>query len=333
MVIKIMVDLISVIIPVYNVEPYLKKCLDSVVTQTYKEIEIILVDDGSTDGSGLICDEYAAQDKRIKVIRKQNGGLSDARNVGLDQCNGRYVTFIDSDDYVASDYIERLYRILVEYNADIAVCDYFEFYDDEPVQTPEKGEKIIVFDKLQALEQLYGKYSTQMTVACSKLYKTELFKDLRFPVGKVHEDMFMAHRVLYKSNGVVLTTRKLYFYRKRKGSITREGFKVKNRLDNICALKERIEFFEKNKLHHLREKTCASLFSYVLESYVLARKLGKEDKELFFRELAEVYNLSYPCSKPFLRVTMKIAHVIPEFVYGFIRLRRIFRKALYSIKS
>lgn len=100
--IKIMVDLISVIIPVYNVEPYLKKCLDSVVAQTYKEIEIILVDDGSTDGSGLICDEYAARDKRIKVIHKQNGGLSDARNVGLERCGGRYVTFIDSDDYVAN---------------------------------------------------------------------------------------------------------------------------------------------------------------------------------------------------------------------------------------
>jgi len=133
-----MVDLISVIIPVYNVEPYLKKCLDSVVTQTYKEIEIILVDDGSTDGSGPICDEYAAQDKRIRVIHKRNGGLSDARNVGLDRCSGRYVTFIDSDDYVASDYVERLYRILVEYNADIAVCDYFEFYDEEPVEHPKK---------------------------------------------------------------------------------------------------------------------------------------------------------------------------------------------------
>jgi len=270
-----MSDSISVIIPVYNVEPYLKKCLDSVVTQTYKEIEIILVDDGSTDGSGPICDEYAAQDKRIRVIHKRNGGLSDARNVGLDRCSGRYVTFIDSDDYVASDYVERLYRILVEYNADIAVCDYFEFYGDEPVQTPEKGEKIIVFDKLQALEQLYGKYSTQLTVAWSKLYKTELFKDLRFPVGKVHEDMFMAHRVLYKSHIVVFTTKQSYFYRRRKGSITNRRFTSKNRLDAISALKERVNFFMENNLRHLKEKACANLLSYALESYILAKNVDK----------------------------------------------------------
>jgi len=327
-----MVDLISVIIPVYNVEPYLKKCLDSVVTQTYKEIEIILVDDGSTDGSGPICDEYATQDKRIRVIHKRNGGLSDARNVGLDRCSGRYVTFIDSDDYVASDYVERLYRILVEYNADIAVCDYFEFYgDEEPIESPQKVEKIIVFDKLQALEQLYGKYSTQMTVAWSKLYKTELFKDLRFPVGKVHEDMFMAHRVLYKSHIVVFTTKQSYFYRRRKGSITNRRFTSKNRLDAISALKERVNFFMENNLRHLKEKACANLLSYALESYILAKKVDKKCMDLFSGTFNEVCNFLENSSGPFLRFVTRITRVNPEFMSNLIRLRRDVRKFIHLL--
>lgn len=178
-----MKELISVIIPVYNVEKYLNKSIESVIKQTYKELEIILVDDGSTDSSGKICDEFAQKDDRIKVIHKKNGGLSDARNAGISEAKGKYLGFIDSDDYIDKNFYEILYNVLKKYNSDISICKHRETYTDYEENTSKLEIKEQVFNTEQALKELllFGEVNNY---AWNKLYKKELFNEINYPVGK-----------------------------------------------------------------------------------------------------------------------------------------------------
>lgn len=224
---------ISVIIPVYNVEKYLKRCLDSVVTQTYKNLEIILVDDGSTDNSGKICDEYAAKDKRIIVIHKENGGLSDARNKGLDICTGDYISFIDSDDWIDLNYFDVLLKNLLEYDVDIACCDYlrtdkYEQNNDVSIE----NAQIFIDEKI--LEIYLEK---ELVSACDKLYRKEKFYDVRFPLKKVNEDISTIFLVFTKSRSIAYIDKNLYFYFRNTNSITKSKFSIKN-LDLLHAWNE-----------------------------------------------------------------------------------------------
>lgn len=252
-------ELISVIVPVYKVEDYLKRCIDSILRQTYGNLEIILVDDGSPDGCCKICDEYAERDKRVKVIHKENGGLSDARNAGIDIAQGSYVAFIDSDDWVHDKYIEKLYQLLKKTAADISVCNYMETSREDIPQNNING-KIYEFSNVEALEQLTNKLYLQMVVAWGKLYKKDLFNEIRFPEGKIHEDEFTSYRVIYKARKVVFTTERLIYYWQRPDSIMGSGFNVKHHLDVIQAYKERAEFFNDVGLKCLGDKTYKGLF-------------------------------------------------------------------------
>lgn len=195
-----MEELISVIVPIYNVEKYLNKCIESIINQSYSNLEIILVDDGSKDSSGIMCDSYILKDKRIKVIHKENGGLSDARNVGLDKAKGEYIVFIDSDDWIDEKMIEILYNIIKKNNSDISICDYFLAYNEE-IQTQKEDIEIINLSNIEALKTIYDKdLGVCMIVAWNKLYKRNLFKDdIRYPYGKIHEDEFTTYKLLYKA--------------------------------------------------------------------------------------------------------------------------------------
>ncbi len=210
--------LISVIIPIYKVEYYIHKCIDSVLNQSYKNLEIILVDKGPPDRCGGICDEYAMVDNRIKVIHKENGGLSDARNVGIESATGSYITLIDGDDWIHNKYIEKLYKLIKIKNADIAVCNFIKTYTEN---VPQVEDEIIIceFSNIEALKQLTDKYYIQMVVAWGKLYKKELFEHIRYPLGKTHEDEFTTHKLLFKASKIVFTTEPLLYYRQRKDSI------------------------------------------------------------------------------------------------------------------
>ena len=221
-----MTEKITVIVPVYNVENYLEKCLDSLINQTYKNIEIIVINDGSTDNSGEICQEYAQKDNRIVYIEKENGGLSDARNVGLDKMTGSYVTFIDSDDWIEQDYIETLYKKIVEYQADIAVGNYYSYNEDEEtyyfhIYGDSYYEK--VYDNISIFENLYESQemkSFALISAWGKLYKAKLFDYLRFEKGKLGEDGYFNQKMYLSVNKVVYLNKGLYAYRQRSGSIT-----------------------------------------------------------------------------------------------------------------
>lgn len=236
--------LVSMIIPVYNVAPYLRRCLDSVLRQTYTNLEILLIDDGSSDGSGAICDEYAGKDARVCVVHKENGGLSDARNSGLKQAAGEYVSFIDSDDYVADQYVELLLGKLQQYQADVSICGYLEFNGMEALKADENAAEM-VFDRKTALENLlYQKYYT--TSAWGRLYRRELWKDIWFPKGKLYEDLAVIYRVFAKSSKAVYLERRLYYYFQRPGSIIR-SFDPKNALDRVDHAKEIMHFIGKNE--------------------------------------------------------------------------------------
>ena len=205
-----MKDLISVIIPAYNVEKYITRCMESLINQTYTNLEIILVDDGSTDNTSQICDKYAQKDDRIKVIHKQNGGQSEARNQALDIATGKYITFLDSDDYLSEDYIEYMYKLLKNNNADISVCGVqIVNFEDKQYKIDETEVKI--YNTEEALENML--YSEGIEVAVySKLYPKQYFDDIRFPVGEKYEDIAVIALLMNKAKKIVYGKKKCYFY-------------------------------------------------------------------------------------------------------------------------
>lgn len=234
--------LISVIIPVYNVEKYLDRCLESVVNQTYKNLEIILVDDGSTDSSGIKCDEYAVNDNRIKVLHKSNGGLSDARNAGTAICKGEYITYVDSDDWINLNLVEHLYNNLTNADADISIGLFQKAYDGVDVKPCQDEIGIYEYSGKEAVRQLYV-FASFSVHACGKLYKRSIFDEICYPKGKIYEDEFTTYKVLWAANKVVITDEKLYFYYIRNNSLSHERFN-ENQLDKLTAYDEVLCYFE-----------------------------------------------------------------------------------------
>lgn len=236
-------ELISVIIPVYNTEKYLKKCVDSFLNQTYKNLEIILVDDGSTDNSPKMCDEYAQVNSRIRVIHKKNGGLSDARNVGIEASHGRLITFFDSDDFVDEDYIQYLYILKKEANVELSVCAYNVTDEDGNILFTMNSKE----DKLLTKEEFFRKMLNEegITVsACFKLYDRQLFSDIRFPVGKLCEDNGTTYKVIDKIDGnIAFGNKAKCYYVIRSNSIMRSSFSLK-KLDMIELTDEMCDYLD-----------------------------------------------------------------------------------------
>ncbi len=278
--------------PIYNVENYLRKCIDSIINQTYNNLEIILVDDGSPDNCGKICDEYAEVDSRIKVIHKENGGLSDARNVGIDVATGKYIAFIDSDDYIDKCFIEYLCTLCKKNDAYIAECDFVKFYDDKiEIINDEKEE--FIFNNKEMINRIYNEESYIKTVIVwNKLYKTSLFKDIRFPKGKIHEDEFTTYKLYWNSNNrIAVTNKKLYYYRYNQESIMGSKFSLR-RLDYIQALEERLKFFKNKNQIDLYDKTL-ELYAYrLIEYYNLIKKYVANSK-IEQKELLRKFKKNY----------------------------------------
>ncbi|MCR5704433.1 MAG: glycosyltransferase, partial [Eubacterium sp.] len=246
---------VSIIVPVYNVEKYLPTCIDSLVNQSYQNLEIILVDDGSKDRSGEICDEYARQDQRIIVIHKENGGLSDARNAGIDKASGDYLAFIDSDDWVDNSMIEKMILKIKETDSDVAICNARLAYDDyRRVDSPVWSIEEEVLSGTEAMQRLGQKGKVCYIIACNKLYKKKIFEQIRYPKGYIHEDEAVIHYVYENSEKVCLIPEDLYYYRQREDSIMGNGFSIK-RIDSLVALSDRISFFHKRKQYDLENFT------------------------------------------------------------------------------
>ena len=216
---------ISIIVPVYNVEAYLEKCVESILKQTYTNLEILLVNDGSTDKSGELCDKLALRDHRIRVIHKENGGLSDARNRGIDEASSNLIGFIDSDDYIDEDMYETLYRQMVASKADLSMCGHYDVYH----QIPEKQvAKIKTWELMpeEAIKMVMEAKILSVT-AVNKLYKKALFEQLRFRIGKIAEDAFIMVDLIHQCSKIVATNEKKYYYVHRENSITTQKFSLK----------------------------------------------------------------------------------------------------------
>lgn len=260
-----MEELISIIVPIYNVEKYLKKCVNSILSQTYKNLEVILINDGSIDNCAKICDDFSKLDNRIVVIHKKNEGLAEARNIGLNIAKGKYIGFIDSDDYIEKDMFEKLYTNIIEYNADISICNIMEEKEDgEFIRSYiNKDTGILQFNKIEALKNLIiDRIITNH--ACNKLYKKALFNNIKYPYKRKMEDMATTYKLFDLANKVVVDSSIGYHYIQREnsimGNINREliehyelAVKEKDEylLDKYPELKESIEIEKINSIKTL----------------------------------------------------------------------------------
>lgn len=229
--------MISVIVPVYKVEPYLRRCVDSILAQTYTDFELILVDDGSPDSCGAICDEYAGKDSRVRVIHQENGGLSAARNAGIDLARGEYLTFVDSDDWVHSEYLAYLYRAIQDKNVLLSSCGFIR--TNKKIEDAQTAFSCAVLDG----SSWYKEDHINGVIACAKLYHKSLFQTLRFPVGRLHEDEFTTYKLLHLAGNVSVIDIKLYYYFANEAGIMGAPYSVR-RLDGLAAIEEQCKFFE-----------------------------------------------------------------------------------------
>lgn len=269
-------DLISVIVPVYNVESYLEQCIDSILAQTYKNLEIILVDDGSTDRSGEICDRYAEQDSRIRVVHQANGGVSSARNSGLQICRGNYLGFVDSDDYIDRDMYRILLDNLLREDADISACDMYSVFSDY-IQAWKNGGKKYYFSGKEAAKGLFNLgeifHEGIKFAACNKLYRRKVFfpengERITFPKGRLYEDFCVILAVTYRANHIVYSGENLYYYRQRAGSTTHtfDRRTVLERRRQILYLYKWIET-EAPDLRTYAEPYALRLFNILINEY------------------------------------------------------------------
>lgn len=300
--VKMRNELISVIVPIYNVEKYLHRCVDSILGQTYHNLEIILIDDGSPDNCSIICDEYAQKDYRIRVVHKTNGGLSDARNVGIEAATGEYLMFVDSDDFIAANMIEKLYHALLVNNADISICN-FKYVDENgasilfnprfsnsklPIQDGVISGTDILKEKLFATKCWYW------VVAWNKLYKKSIFSEIRYPVGKIHEDEFVIHAILMKCDKVACVSEMLYYYVQRSDSIMGMSKTDSRKIDYTEALLLRAKgYLLNNEMGNLVD----DILLIAISSYQRFLLAGNHLDKYKNREIQHLYREVYLTAK------------------------------------
>lgn len=304
---------VTIIVPVYNVENYINECVDSLINQKYKEIEILLIDDGSTDNSGKICDAYAKNDN-VKVYHKKNGGLSDARNYGLKKATGKYICFVDSDDYVKDDYVESMLKNIKKYNTNISSCGMcrlhdngkYEEYNFQNVRTLYTG------DDAQIFLNVLGYYNVS---ACNKLFKKELFDDIEFPYGKKSEDCFIMYKLIEKSGSIYYDSDSKYIYRQRTGSISKNS---KANTDSILAAKEVYNYFKNN---NNVKKFAAQMLAFTIigvYNYELCRGVSKKELKEYYYDYKKI---RLDISKEYLSNSRKIQLLLFDkslFLYNII---------------
>ena len=278
-----MEPLISVIVPVYKVEQYLGRCVKSLLAQTYKNTEIILVDDGSPDNCPKMCDDYAAKYEKIRVIHQENKGLSGARNTGIDHAKGEYLSFVDSDDLWSPHFLESLYRALTENDADISQCRWEYMHGDELKEAYNPEAKYECFTSRKMLANLYIQTGAYYVVAWNKLYKKELFTNIRYPEGRIHEDEATTYKLFDLAKKCVFVDNALYGYFVGSGgtSITRNGFHLK-KFDWRVANKERVQYFIEKDYKELVVPAIKACNDGSIDLYFKCKKACPDAKDQMF---------------------------------------------------
>ena len=286
--------LISVIVPVYNVEPYLDRCVESIVNQTYRNLEIILVDDGSPDNCPQMCDAWAERDARIKVIHKENAGLSDARNAGMAVAAGELMGFVDSDDWIREDMYQLLLENMQANDSDISACGVRMIWDDGSTERMLTKEGCCVLETEDAMRAVIKEAWLKQPV-WYKLYKTELVKNIQFPVGKYHEDVFWTYQAVGAAKQVSVLDEPCYFYRQRNSSIMGDGYSLK-RLDALEGKCNRQEYIESLYPSLIDEANADLWFSCMYMMQMVMLHLSTEEQCIAFERIQKVLEL-YPITK------------------------------------
>ncbi|MGT2896310.1 glycosyltransferase family 2 protein [Streptococcus entericus] len=292
-----MEHLISVIIPVFKVEEYIEDCINSVLAQTYTNLEILIVDDGSPDKSIELAKKMTKDDSRVRYLVKPNGGLSDARNMGIKEAKGEFITFIDSDDYISPTYVETLHRLLTEQKADISAIALRQDVDGQLKSLVDARNYLRVFSPKDILLAMYEKkdyFVVSLTVAQGKLYKKELFDNILYPVGKKYEDSFTTYKLYKASEKIVYLNEELYYYRIRQGSITNSGFSLSN-LDKLEMFEEKLDYLSEYSevIKKVRYAYCIELIraAYYLRNIEDAQErrndIVERHKHLFWKVFSE----------------------------------------------
>ena len=319
---------ISIIVPVYQVEPYLDRCVESILCQTFEDFDLILVDDGSPDRCGAICDAYAAADQRVHVIHQQNGGLSVARNAGIDwsfgNSNSEFLTFIDSDDYVKPTMLETLFLALMENNADVSVCGEYHFSESPEKAFRENFVGCVVHSSAAACRLIYTGEAghASFVSAWGKLYRKELFSQVRYPAGKIHEDQFTTYQVMYAARSVVEAGACLYGYFFNETGITHSRFSIR-RYDDVDACNQAINFFQDRHEDRIAEAAQLRRRTLIAKYAIYARKAG------IYRQIPVHYRMSVPRVYVELKQILGLDHCeyfLNQHYPHYIRLCAVIRK-------
>lgn len=312
-------ELVTVVVPVYEAERFLDRCVESIVKQTYKNIEVILVDDGSSDNSPNICEQWAERDSRVIVIHQNNSGVSVARNIGLSNANGQYVMMVDSDDYICSTMIERMCEVMKIQNVDMVICDFEKGNKDKYLFEYNQENEIKIMNPEMALKEIYknDKSALQYVAPWAKLYKKVLFDGIMYPEGKIFEDIYVTHKLILKCQKIGVISQKMIYYYQHSESIMNCRFHVK-KLDYLEALKERIEIYQQNNLEELRNIAYDEYLHSLIWEYSRARDIlqNKEAIAKIKKSYHDAYvkgyaSKRYPKENKFF---LRIFDLNPEFI-------------------
>lgn len=325
---------ISIIVPVYQVEPYLDRCIRSILCQTFEDFDLILVDDGSPDRCGAICDVYVTADQRVHVIHQENGGLSAARNAGIDWSFGasdsEFLTFIDSDDYVKPTMLETLYHALTESNADVSVCGEYHFSESPEKVFRENFAGCVMHSSAEACRLIYTGEAghASFVSAWGKLYRKELFSQVRYPLGKIHEDQFTTYRVMHAARSVAEVGACLYGYFFNETGITHSRFSIR-RYDDVDACNQAINFFQDRREDRIAEAAQMRRRTLIAKYAIYARKAG------IYGVIPDCYRMSIPKVYAELQQIHGLDHCeffLNQYYPRYIRLRAVARKICDFIK-
>lgn len=313
---------LSVIVPVYRAEKYLKRCIDSIVNQTYKNLEIILVDDGSPDKSGEICDVYEKKDRRIRVLHQKNKGVSAARNAGLDMASGDFVGFVDSDDYINKRMYEVLLSNCLKFDAEVSICRLARFEGEAVHVESKQPDKINMLSAREALINMHGRDGQVYTVPCNKLYRRDLFEGLRYPLNKINEDEFLIYKVMDNAKGIVLTEEVLYYYRVNNSSITCDPHYPMT-TDIFEVLEDRKNYFIQRGYTDLIPFVHRAYLDRVIARYSLLRKTGRAQRS-DLAELRKRYRAIYKNSKSDVQgIGYKIFNILPNGYFELFNIKKL----------
>lgn len=325
---------ISVIVPVYNVEKYLDRCLKSLFNQTYENIEIILINDGSTDRSGEMCDMYEKEDSRVKVLHQEYNGVADARNKGVAMATGEYIIFLDSDDEADREYVGKLYKTLKENDLDIAQCCLLRIRNGQPINKLEVKDGVSIFNGVEMQMKTFDRDRYFCNVVCGKLFKKELFEGLSFPYGRINEDESLIYRLTFKSKRVGIIDDYLYYYHYNGDSITEKKYNI-HRLDAFYMLEEKFAFYKEQGLEAFANKVANEYFSQMSIVFCHKKEEIADDYNAIKKKARDIYisDRKAILSRANLRMDRRVFCTLSYISVWFVKLYGILLKGIIKLRK